>query len=305
MRVLLVANAIKQTATGLASARDWLAAQGMEFEQITSEHLVLHDPFSSEWKERVQQFDLVVSFGGDGTILRVARMIGASKVPLMAFNFGGMGFLASDQSTALLQGLNSFASGAFSLDARTLAAVDISYADGSTEQQLALNEAVISRGNFGRIVSLDLLVNTVFLDRTRGDGVLVATATGSTAYALSAGGPLISPHYDGLVIVPIAPHTLKAWSVVTGPADIVTLRPSAENAQRLVLFLDGEVLWSPANSEKLSQPPAEPGSLAVSGPEILSISVRPSAAQLQIVRFTPHDFYSQIAQNFFGDGPTG
>ena len=245
MKVLLVSNATKeQVNTAVEIAQDWLTEQAIEHRQIYSEHLLINNPFLAELAAQVDQYDLVVSFGGDGTILRVSRMIGDSGVPLLAFNFGGMGFLASAQADAVLSALQQTINNKARIEERVFAEIAVTYDDGVSEQYLALNEVVISRGNFGRIVSLDLFINNTFMEKARGDGVLVATATGSTAYALSAGGPLLNPLYDGLVVVPISPHSLKAWSIVTGPEDTVVLKPSLDNAQRIVLFLDGEVLWS-------------------------------------------------------------
>lgn len=107
----------------------------------------------------------------------------------------------------------------------------------------ALNEVVLSRGAMGRIVNFDVTISGTEIASMRGDGVIVATATGSTAYALSAGGPLVSPHYRGLVVVPLAPHTLRSRSIVTGENDIVEITLTTEERYReATLFIDGEVL---------------------------------------------------------------
>ena len=296
MRVLIVShNEKEQVPAALASAVDWLRAQAIEFELLSSEHLVLSDPLLAQWAERVVDYDMVICLGGDGTILRVARMIGRSGVPLLSFNFGGMGFLAAEQASNMLLSLEAMLAGAYELDERTMLQVDVSYDDGSHDQQTALNELVASRGNSGRIVSLDLFINQTFMEKTRGDGVLVATATGSTAYALSAGGPIVNPHYDGLVVVPISPHTLKSWSLVSGPDDVVELRPSLENSQSVVLFLDGEVLWS-SEAARLA---GETSGYTEVGPEVLSAQVRPSGTGLKMVVPINHDFYGHIASTFF------
>ena len=269
MKVLLVSNATKeQVNTAVEIAQDWLTEQAIENRQIYSEHLLINDPFLAEWAAQVDQYDLVVSFGGDGTILRVSRMIGDSGVPLLAFNFGGMGFLASAQADAVLSALQQTINYKAKIEERVFAEIAVTYDDGVSEQYLALNEVVISRGNFGRIVSLDLFINNTFMEKARGDGVLVATATGSTAYALSAGGPLLNPLYNGLVVVPISPHSLKAWSIVTGPADTVVLKPSLDNAQRIVLFLDGEVLWSNEQAKQAGEAAALYGTPAAFTAEV-------------------------------------
>jgi NAD+ kinase len=307
MQVLLVTNSKKQQASeAVGVTADWLGARGIGFEHISSERLLISDPYLAERSASVSQFDLVVCFGGDGTILRVSRMIGGSGVPLLAFNFGGMGFLASAPAEALVTALESAVEGRASVDERYLAEIEVAYDDGSSESHTALNEVVISRGNFGRIVCLDLFINGNLLEKTRGDGVLVSTATGSTAYALSAGGPLVDPRYNGLVVVPISPHTLKSWSIVTGPVDVVALKPSVDNEQRIVLFLDGEVLWSTEDAlsaaamGNVESEPNDPTGYRLSGPEVLSVAIRPSQACIKLLRPSAHDFYEQISLAFFG-----
>ncbi|MDR2956764.1 MAG: NAD(+)/NADH kinase [Coriobacteriales bacterium] len=293
MRVLLVSNATKELVSeACLLTSSWLNEQGITFDHISSERLLINEQFLAECASNVKCYDMVISFGGDGTILRVARMIGSSGVPLLAFNFGGMGFLTSAQPEAVLPALTAAMAGETHIEERAFAEIAVTYDDGTDEHYLALNEVAISRGNFGRIVSLDLFINNSFVEKARGDGVLVATATGSTAYALSAGGPLISPDYAGLVVVPISPHSLKSWSIVTGPADIVVLKPSLDNAQRIVLFLDGEVLWS---NEALAQ-----GDLDSDIREVVSVAVSSSQTKLQLVRLNTHDFYEQVALTFFG-----
>lgn len=321
MPVLLVSNATKvQVAEVLQTVREWLDNQGIQHRHIYSEQLLINNPYLEEQSRLVSDYDLVVSFGGDGTILRVSRMIGDSQVPLLACNFGGMGFLSAVSADGVIGALQAVFEGNTVTEQRTLAEIEVTYENGSVASYRALNEAVISRGNFGRIVSLDLYVNDCFIENARGDGVLVSTATGSTAYALSAGGPLVNPLYDGLVVAPISPHSLKAFSMVTGPKDVVVLKPSLENVQRIVLFLDGEVLWSSeAESGEAGEGdgdtegrPGRQGSGLSPGqnngdenesdsPEVISVAVRPSPVKVNLVRLKTESFYSQVARTFFGE----
>ncbi|MCL2137606.1 MAG: NAD(+)/NADH kinase [Coriobacteriia bacterium] len=328
MRVLLVSNATKVHAReAMQSAVEWLALEGIDSDCIFSERLVISDPMLAQWSGLVSQYDLVVSFGGDGTILRVTRMIGDSGIPLLAFNFGGRGFLASAQPENLIDALKSAVSSAASYEERALIEVEIDYSDQSIEVYKALNEVVVSRLDAGRIVSLEISINSQYIDSVRSDGLLVATATGSTAYALSVGGPLVRPSYDGMIVVPISAHTLKSWSIVTGSADVINIQPSTENTQQLVVFLDGEIRGpkpldaglEPVGEEPASQTGSESAGVLSITPTseepgqgvlvseglavITSVTVRSSASRLKLVHYG-HDFYEQIVSAFFG-GPDG
>ncbi|MDR3307859.1 MAG: NAD(+)/NADH kinase, partial [Coriobacteriales bacterium] len=132
----------------------------------------------------------------------------------------------------------------------------------------------------GHVTKIDLLINGAAFAPVCGDGILVATATGSTAYALSAGGPLISPEHRGLVVVPIAPHTLTARAVVTAPSDIIELRPHAQVGQQIALFVDGEHLVLPG--------------------EVCCVRVERSPDELVLVRYSAPDFYTAASDVFFG-----
>lgn len=311
MQVLLVANTSKPDAVEAALvAAEWLVEQGVSFEQIASERLVLGDEIMEEWSEKVEEFDLVVSFGGDGTILRVVRLLSGSDIPLLAFNFGGLGFLAGAQSEDLIEALRAAIEEDVSYEERRLIEIEISFAAGESLVLPALNEAVVSRLDAGRVVSLDIEINDKLFHSMRGDGLLVASATGSTAYALSAGGPLVHPDHDGLVIVPISEHSLKDWSLVTGSLDEVTIKPSAGNTQELLVYVDGEPLGPPLMSLGLSDWLDDEEAESEETQELLDafkmlrikeVSIRPSFAVLTLVKYGEMDFYQHLRQTFFKD----
>ncbi|MCL1879952.1 MAG: NAD(+)/NADH kinase [Actinomycetia bacterium] len=298
MRVLLIANSGKNNiSASLDRAAAWLEQQGVTYDHITSERLLAGDPQLLCYQQRINDYGLVCCFGGDGTILRVARLIGTSGVPLLSINFGLVGFLTSTDESRMIQALEAALEQRITIDTRILAAVEVQYSDGSIDRQTALNEVGFSRGNFGRIVSVDLFVNGCLLENVRGDGMLVSTATGSTAYSLSAGGPLITPRFGGLTIVPISPHTLNSRSVVTAPDDLVVLRPDQESLRRIVLFVDGEVLWKPWEGDEPGPDGDRPPHPGV--PELVEVRVRPSQAGLNILRYGDYDFFEQISRVFF------
>lgn len=204
----------------------------------------------------IEGADMAVALGGDGTILRTAHIVGYTGIPILGINFGHLGFLANDPTDSVIAMLASALAGECTKEERSNLRVNV-FCEGDDENEFdhlctsdfdrtngrsffALNEICLSRGASGRIIGFDVAFNGDQLASMRGDGVVVASATGSTAYALSAGGPLIAPGFQGLVVVPLAPHSLTARAVVTDPNDIVDVilrdTPTEEDA---TLFVDG------------------------------------------------------------------
>jgi NAD+ kinase len=231
MRILLVANTANIAADeALAQADRWLEGQGIETTIVSSGDFTRGSEVVAQLTATISGYDLVCAFGGDGTILRTARIIGSSGVPLLGVNYGELGFLAGATGEDLIGTLQAALADEVVHELRTVLTARISYIDGHEEEITALNELVLARGSSGRVIDLDLFINGVRVAGIRGDGILVATATGSTAYALSAGGPLISPAHKGLCVVPIAPHTLAARAIVTASSDVIELLPTYREA---------------------------------------------------------------------------
>ncbi len=197
-------------------------------------------------------FDLAVVLGGDGTILRTAGFIGGAGTPILGINFGRLGFLANGSDEGVLEVVGAALAGDVQREERSNLSVQVE-CDGDEDLDVeqvmgepareffALNEMALTRGVSGRIIDFSLRIGGARIAEMRGDGMVVASATGSTAYALSAGGPLVAPSFTGLVAVPLAPHTIKSRAVVTGPSDVVEIgldggRPATDEA---ALFIDG------------------------------------------------------------------
>jgi NAD+ kinase len=294
MRVLLFAN----TMTGLSvqtleSVYELLKGRGIEYSFFSSAIFEKAAGFD-ELSASIGSFDLVCSFGGDGTTLRAAHLIGTSGVALLSYNFGRLGFLSGAGRADIIPALSAALDGKLERDERTMVCVEVTYQNGQTDSQIALNEVVVSRGHFGRIVALDLFINGTLIDTVKGDGVLVSTPTGSTAYSLSAGGPIISPEHKGLCVVPISPHSLKARAVITAADDVIRLEPNSLNRQQLVLFIDGEVFWM--NSDGGASP------AAADRGEVVSVEIAPCKEKLVLLRYGAYDFYDHISQTFFRGG---
>ena len=187
-----------------------------------------------------RQADLVFVLGGDGTILRVARELDGAETPLLGINLGSLGFLTSVRSDELATATKQILHGDYDVSDRYTLKTTLSRAGKKLESHLALNDAVISRGAFSRIVRLRVSIDGELLTEYVCDGMIFATPTGSTAYSLSAGGPILLPDARACIVTPICPHALSNRSVIAGENSVVTCQV-ASAAGELLLTVDGQV----------------------------------------------------------------
>ena len=152
--------------------------------------------------------DLVLVLGGDGTMLRAARLVEERSVPILGVNLGGLGFLTESTVEAMYESLEKVFAQEFYLDHRLRLEAHLRHKNGEREQRTALNDAVISKGTPGRMITTSIQVDKQFVTTLRGDGLIIASPTGSTAYSMSAGGPILEPSLEALILTPISPHTL-------------------------------------------------------------------------------------------------
>jgi len=183
--------------------------------------------------------DVIAVLGGDGTMLNAANQLGPAAVPVAGINVGTLGFLTTCTDNELDVFAKAVANEDYTLIKRMQLRATITSTDGKKRSFRALNEVTLARGQTGRLVELDAWVDGELLNHYRADGLIVATTTGSTAYSLSAGGPLIAPKAEVFVITPICPHSLSNRSLVVSDNSIVELAP-AENAEcPMFLTVDG------------------------------------------------------------------
>jgi NAD+ kinase len=182
--------------------------------------------------------DMVIAFGGDGTILRAARLAARAGVPILGVNLGGFGFLAELSTADLPSALPDLVAGRYELDERMMLQAEADRIDA--DALLALNDVVVTTRGVARVLRLRVLVNGEHLASYPADGVIVATPTGSTAYSLSAGGPILHPKVDAVVITPISPHTFNARSVVVDRNDTVDVELTVPS-QDATVTVDGRV----------------------------------------------------------------
>ena len=158
--------------------------------------------------------DLVIAIGGDGTLLYAAGLVALHKVPLLGVNRGRLGFLTDVMPQNMFPCINAALEGRLTPDERPLLAACVNYADGRVAEALALNDVVMQKLVTGRMLDFETHLDGTYVNTHAGDGIVVASPTGSTAYALSCGGPIIEPHLDVLVVAPICPHTLSDRPIV-------------------------------------------------------------------------------------------
>ena len=165
------------------------------------------------------QADLIIAVGGDGTMLYAAGLAGQHDVPLLGINRGRLGFLADVTPDEMLQSLDRILDGEYLQESRMLLDARLVKIDGSVVTAVALNDIVLQRHGTGRMVDFETSIDSKYVNTHSGDGLIIATPTGSTAYALSCGGPIIEPQLDAVVVVPVCPHTLSDRPIVV-PANL-------------------------------------------------------------------------------------
>lgn len=231
--------------TPLARLVDWLRTQNMDF--------CLHEPIAVGLRDRhllddtvcsevgavalAKRSDVVLSFGGDGTLLRTAHETGPNATPVLGVNIGRLGFLADIEVDDLFRAFEEMEAGRYTIDERMVLQADVP-ADGSTDVAWALNEFVLDRSGEAGLIEIDVSVDGEELNTYWADGLIIATPTGSTAYSLSTGGPILAPGVDGIILTPIAPHTLTVRPIVL-PASVEIRARVLANDQPYVFAADG------------------------------------------------------------------
>lgn len=184
--------------------------------------------------------DLILVLGGDGTLLAAARSSHAYNVPILAVNLGGLGFLTAVTVGELYDSLDLVLNGKHQIDCRKMLQIQVIHSGGGTEIYQALNDAVLNKGAISRILDLEAFVDGRFVTRFKADGVIVSTPTGSTAYSLSAGGPIIYPSVEAFLVTPICPHTLTNRPLVVSDRSRIEIVLKTE-AESVFLTVDGQV----------------------------------------------------------------
>jgi NAD+ kinase len=200
-------------------------------------------------KEGERAADLAIVVGGDGAMLAAARDLVRHRVPLVGVNLGRVGFMTDIGHHDLRAGIGAILDGQYTLEERTLLDAEVFRGSRSLVHTIALNEAVVGRGAQGRLIEFGLTIDGEFIYKLRGDGVIVATPTGSTAYALSAQGPILHPAVPAVALVPLAPHTLSARPVSVSDRSVIEIE--ILHAQDARAHFDGVLKHDMAEGDRL------------------------------------------------------
>jgi NAD+ kinase len=235
----------------------------------------LHDLVpQSERLTSPEGLDCVVTLGGDGTLLRGARWLGDHEVPLLGVNLGRLGFLTSCSGAEAADALERFAAGAYTAEKRMGLVAHAINGGGVTASPLrALNDIVLHKGGFARVLRFSVMIDGNPVGAYSGDGVVISTPTGSTAYSLSAGGPVVYPTLESIVLTPVSPHTLAVRPLVLAPDAEIRVR-AEDGPEELLVTVDGQV------------------GTTFSGGHTLVIRRAPTS--VRIVRFAGSSFFSVL-----------
>jgi len=244
-RVGIVAkHHLRQAGPHLSEISAWLQQRGLQavFETATAALCP-----SCEWpvrprEELVKQVDMVLVLGGDGTLLGMADRIGEAgvQIPILGVNFGSLGFLTEVTLPELYPALEAAVTGRAAIEERLMLRATTTRGGGLFGSHIALNDVVVTKTARSRLIDLSVWVGDEFLTRVKGDGLIIATPTGSTAYNLAAGGPIVEPSVDALVVTPIAPHMLTNRPIVIPSSSAVLVQPHIEERDELFVTVDGQ-----------------------------------------------------------------
>lgn len=210
---------------------------------LEMEHLCL--PVS----ELYTNADFLLVLGGDGTMLRTAKYAAINNLPILGVNLGTLGYLTNVEKKDVYVALQKVLGGDFTLEKRMMLSVSMISIDTDNNELIALNDVCITKSIFSKLINLDLFINDEYIDTYRADGIIVSTPTGSTAYNLSAGGPILNPTSKMIAITPICPHMLHNRPFVVSADDIIQFKILNNSSNDVILWLDGQHITPLKNND--------------------------------------------------------
>ena len=281
MRVLLVPNTLDPDAvSATAELATWLIGQGFTPVMATDDAAGVGLSDFGVAPADIGELALVVALGGDGTILKAVHLIGEVEVPVLGIKFGRLGFLSGASAGAMRDAVATALAGEAAIERRATLSSEVVMEGRVVGVHRALNEVVVTRGASPRVIAMELAVDGHKVARLRADGIIIATATGSTAYSLSAGGPIVAPGFGGMVVVPVAAHTLNARPIVTGSHEVVEISlPDPSRADGCII-VDGEVTPCRLGLDR--------------------VTVTRGGHDVLLVKLDGRHFYDTVAGEFFG-----
>ncbi len=215
----------------------WLKSRGMAVLLDASAAGILGVQASKKQKKTI---DLYIALGGDGTLLELVREAGPTGTPFVGINAGRLGFLADIKLQDMKKTLTKIFGGEYEIDNRMALESEVEVSGGRIKKLRSLNDIVVS-GIRGRLITLDVHVNEEYLNTYRSDGIIISTPTGSTAYSLSAGGPIVNPGLDGIIVTPVCPHTMSNRPIILPADSVIKIFVSGKGQKEVKVIADGQV----------------------------------------------------------------
>lgn len=244
MKFAVIPNKLKDTDLTITKRIiDMLVELDQEAYLLKEDALLIDKAIHVIEYEQLSTVDFVVVLGGDGTILSTSRQVVEYEVPLLGINLGRLGFLAEVEIDHIKQAFKKIIKGEYTIEERMMLKINYCSKNACSKLFTALNDVVVTRGAFSRMVDLKIYINNKFIDNFTADGVIVSTPTGSTAYNLSAGGPILSPITEMMVITPICPHSLYVRSIVVSSMDHIQIIIGSDaqiKEEEIMLTIDGQ-----------------------------------------------------------------
>ena len=240
-KIGIVAKRNKKEA--IEASRDlmiWFQARGVEVVLDEALKKSVAGKYKSFSEVDISQLELLVVLGGDGTLLSAARLIRNGNVPILGVNLGGMGFLTAFSLNELYQVLEKFFSGSYETEKRMMLISTIVRNDAVLAEYLVLNDVVLTKAAIARVIDLETNIDDYYLTSFKADGLIISTPTGSTAYSMSAGGPIVFPSLHAIILTPICSHTLTNRPILVPDSAEITVKISAESEDVFLTF-DGQV----------------------------------------------------------------
>ncbi|MFH0947977.1 MAG: NAD(+)/NADH kinase [Elusimicrobiota bacterium] len=216
--------------------------QAVKFSKKISEWLIKQKPLTRTDEK------IAVVLGGDGMMLKSARELAPKNIPLFGVNLGKLGFLAETDVKNVFSALKKITSGNYEIEERSMLSIEILRNKKTVDNFIALNDAVIKNGKTARVINLNLGINNKRVTEIIGDGLIVSTPTGSTAYSLAANGPIVHPKTQNIIITPIAPHTLSQRPVIVPDNFIIDVKVNS-NHNDVMLSIDGQIDLTLSNGD--------------------------------------------------------
>lgn len=281
MRVLLVPNVLNPAAVKVAAdLAAWLVCEGLQPILAARDAIDCGLGGFAVGPAEVGEPELVVALGGDGTILKAVHLLGPVEAPILGVNLGRLGFMAGAEASNVREALAAALAGEGRIERRSTLTATVRDADSPIGVYRALNEVYVGRATATRVIDAAIEINGIPFARFRCDGVITATATGSTAYALSAGGPIVTPELACALVVPVAPHAITSRALVIGPSDRVEVRLPDPARREAYVTVDGE--------------------LASGAGDIRSVSVVRGEHDVLLVKLDGREFYEVCRAEFLG-----